>query len=132
MEKTEEKIPYERLKIQEKILFYEDFMLFQDELADNGDAILSAKVRMMPSGFFCLLRFFLRVDGVFFKSVDHRFYHQFGKDYVLREFSLLSNTFKELEEQKKLPFDKAKFADQNVMVPLLQIRENYTDKIYIK
>lgn len=43
VEKTDEKLDYERLKKKEKILFYEDVCLYEDELHDNGDAVLSVK-----------------------------------------------------------------------------------------
>ena len=40
---TKEKIDYEKLKIEEKILFFVSLLLFEDELADNGASILSLK-----------------------------------------------------------------------------------------
>lgn len=40
---TEEKIDYEKLKIQEKILFFDEIILYEDELDDNGIAKLSIK-----------------------------------------------------------------------------------------
>ena len=44
MEATEEGIDYSRLKQQERIYFYDDVILYEDELADNGTAMLSAKI----------------------------------------------------------------------------------------
>ena len=41
---TEMRIDYEKLKAQEKIAFYDEVILFEDELADNGVAILSVKI----------------------------------------------------------------------------------------
>ena len=41
---TEEKIDIEKLKVREKIMFYEDMLLFEDELADNGTSMLSVKM----------------------------------------------------------------------------------------
>ena len=61
-------IDYEKLKIQEKILFFDEvsrlfsilrifktnlilqIVLYEDELDDNGCAKLSVKMRTMPSG----------------------------------------------------------------------------------
>ena len=43
MSQTKEKIDYEKLKIEEKILFFVSLLLFEDELADNGASILSLK-----------------------------------------------------------------------------------------
>jgi type 2A phosphatase activator TIP41 len=76
VEETGEGIDYSRLKQQETIHFYDDVILYEDELADNGTALLSAKIRVMVSGFYLLLRFFLRVDGVVVRLNDTRIYHQ--------------------------------------------------------
>lgn len=37
-------IDYERLKMREKILFFDEVILYEDELDDNGCAVLSAKI----------------------------------------------------------------------------------------
>jgi type 2A phosphatase activator TIP41 len=41
----------------------------------------------MPSCFLVLQRFFLRVDDVLFRINDTRLYHEFGKDYFVREYT---------------------------------------------
>ena len=43
-QKTEERIDYEKLKQKEQILFFEDVILYEDELDDNGCSKLSAKI----------------------------------------------------------------------------------------
>lgn len=87
IERTEDTIPLELLTRQDPILFYDDVIMFEDELADNGSAEVSVKLRVMPTCFFCLQRFFLRVDDVFFRVIEIRLFHQFGKDHLLREYS---------------------------------------------
>ena len=48
----EEHIDLAHLKVQEPILFYEELDLFEDELGDNGTAILNARVvSLFPSRF---------------------------------------------------------------------------------
>lgn len=84
-EPIKERIDMEKLKEQEEILFYSDLTLFEDELHDNGVAVCSVKIRCMPSGFFALLRYFLRVDGVMMRIHDTRFYKATECDYVIRE-----------------------------------------------
>ena len=69
---TTERIDYEKLKQREKILFYKDIVLYEDELDDNGCSKLSIKIRVMPSGFFCLQRFYLRVDNTLIRVIDTR------------------------------------------------------------
>lgn len=43
--------------------------------------------RVMPSSFFILLRYFLRIDNVMLRVNDTRIYHELGKNYLLREFT---------------------------------------------
>jgi len=88
------------LKRPDPILFYDEVVLYEDELADNGIAQLVVKVvrcdcpcgltskqRVMPTCFLILQRYFLRVDGVRFKVLDTRLFHAFSHgDYLIREF----------------------------------------------
>ncbi|CAG8479144.1 4358_t:CDS:2 [Acaulospora morrowiae] len=96
---TTERINIEKLKIPEPILFYDEIILFEDELADNGTALLNAKVRVMSSGFFILQRFFLRVDDVLFRTNETRIYHEFGSDYCLREYSSREEHYHKIRSQ---------------------------------
>ena len=41
---TSEKIDIEKLKVRDKINFYADVLLFEDELSDNGCSVLRAKI----------------------------------------------------------------------------------------
>lgn len=78
---SEDRIPVERLgpSSGEPILFYDDLVLFEDELGDNGSSMLGVKIRVMPSGFLILQRFFLRVDDVVFRLFDVRMYCAFNE-----------------------------------------------------
>lgn len=40
----------------------------------------------MPSTFLVLQRYFLRVDNVLIRVIDTRIYHEFGTDFIIREF----------------------------------------------
>ena len=55
VESTQQKIDYERLKIQEKILFYDEIILYEDELDDNGVSKLSLKI---VSNYFLLINLY--------------------------------------------------------------------------
>ena len=44
VEETELKINYEKLKEQERILFFDEVILYEDELDDNGCSMLSSKL----------------------------------------------------------------------------------------
>lgn len=106
---TTQRIDVEKLKRKEKILFYDDIHLFEDELADNGCAFLRVKIRVMPSGFFLLQRFYLRVDNVLVRIHDTRLHYQADEDYLLREFSVRESTASEL---KALPSSVITNADE--------------------
>lgn len=82
-----DRIPIERLgpSSGEPILFYDDIVLFEDELADNGTSTLNVKVRVMPSGWLVLQRFFLRVDNVLFRVFDTRMYVSFDSQDAERD-----------------------------------------------
>ena len=79
-------IPYEKLRRPDPILLFDDVMLYEDELADNGIAMLSVKVRVMPERLLVLQRFFLRLDGVVVRIRDTRVYVEFETGEVIREY----------------------------------------------
>lgn len=124
IETTEERINIERLKEKEKILYYEELMLYEDELHDNGIASCVVKIRVMPSSFFVLLRFFLRVDNVMVRVNDTRVYHDFTTNYILREYTNKESGVKELH----LPLPM--FGDPNVLSQFMPLREGLYEKIY--
>lgn len=95
--KTAERIDMEKLKAREHIMFFDEVLLFEDELHDHGVSMLSVKIRVMPTSFFLLMRFFLRVDGVLIRVNDTRLYHEAGKVYMLREFSTRESKIAELK-----------------------------------
>ncbi|KAI8968855.1 TIP41-like family-domain-containing protein, partial [Mycotypha africana] len=88
------------LKKQEPILFYDENILYEDELADNGTAVLSVRLRVMQSCFLILQRFFLRVDDVLFRINDTRIFHEFGKDHVVREYLSKEAHFNDIRQVK--------------------------------
>jgi type 2A phosphatase activator TIP41 len=79
-------IPYDRLRRPDPILLFDDVVLYEDELADNGIAMLSVKVRVMPERLLLLQRFFLRLDGVVVRIRDTRVFVEFATGEVVREF----------------------------------------------
>lgn len=77
----------------------------------------------MPSSYFVLLRYFLRVDNVMVRVNDTRYFHDFTTDYVLREF-----TNKECGvSQVHLPLPM--FGDPNLLSPHLPLRTFSYEKI---
>jgi len=120
---TEARIDMEKLKQKEKIMFYEDVLLFEDELADHGCAICSVKVRVMPRSFFILLRFYLRVDGVLVRVNDTRLYHEADQQFLLREYTSRQSRTEDL----KVP--QATINNPNVIWEYLPITSSCYEKL---
>uniref|UniRef100_A0A8C2LKV5 TIP41-like protein n=1 Tax=Cricetulus griseus TaxID=10029 RepID=A0A8C2LKV5_CRIGR len=78
---TTDHIDTEKLKAREQIKFFE-VLLFGDELHDHGVSSLSVKIRVTPSSFFLLLRFFLSIGCVLIRMSDTRLYHEADKTYI--------------------------------------------------
>ncbi|GAD98296.1 ubiquinol-cytochrome C chaperone, putative [Paecilomyces variotii No. 5] len=94
-EKSEDPIPIELLKRPDPILFFDDVVLYEDELADNGIAMFSCKIRVMPARLLLLARFFMRLDNVIVRIRDTRVYVDFDAKTVTRE-----HQFRECEYEK--------------------------------
>lgn len=85
-EATTKSIPVELLKRPDPILFFDEVVLYEDELADNGIAMLSCKIRVMPGRLLLLSRFFMRLDNVLVRLRDTRVYVDFETREVIREY----------------------------------------------
>ncbi|AOA63767.1 Type 2A phosphatase regulator [Komagataella phaffii CBS 7435] len=81
------------------ILFFNDMILFEDELGDNGISLLNIKIRVMKDCLLILQRLFLRVDNVIFRVYDTRVYIDFEKLEVIREFKRLEASYQEIRLQ---------------------------------
>lgn len=79
-------IPLELLKRPDPILFFDEIILYEDEMADNGITMYSCKIRVMPARLLLLCRFFMRLDNVLLRIRDTRVYVDFGTGEVIREY----------------------------------------------
>lgn len=112
-------IPMDKLRsTSEPILWFSQVPLFEDELHDNGIADFSTKARIMGTFWFALVRFWLRVDGVMFRVIDHRLYHEFGSPHIIRETSTKEGTWAEVN--KKVEGDLRKIRDPSEFAMYLQ------------
>ncbi|CAK8573881.1 unnamed protein product [Lathyrus sativus] len=130
-EDCKEQIDLVALASKEPILFYDEVVLYEDELADNGVSLLTVKVRVMPSSWFLLLQFWLRVDGVLIRLRETRMHCVFGgstNPVVLRECCWRESTFQALSA-KGHPFDSAAYSDPNIISQKLPIVKRATQKL---
>ena len=100
---SEEPIPVELLKRQDPILFFDEVMLYEDEMADNGITMLSCKIRVMPQRLLLLSRFFMRLDNVLVRLRDTRVYVDFGKGEVIREYQSREGKYETLKQVSRRP-----------------------------
>ncbi|KAF4519877.1 hypothetical protein B566_EDAN005216 [Ephemera danica] len=124
-QETTERIDLDKLRRKERILFYKDITLFEDELHDNGVAVCNAKLRVMPGSFYVLLRFFLRVDGVLVRVNDTRVYHEFDSEYLLREFTSREARLEEID------IPSALCVDPNEIMHLLPLVTSRYEKLQL-
>lgn len=68
-------------------------------LGDAGSTMSEVRFRVMGDCWFALLRHYLRVDDVLIRVVDTRFYHEFGKNYLLREFQVREDSYANISKK---------------------------------
>ncbi|KAL9618183.1 MAG: hypothetical protein Q9160_007079 [Pyrenula sp. 1 TL-2023] len=130
---SETPIPTELLKRPDPILFFDEVMLYEDELADNGIAMLSCKIRVMPARLLLLCRFFMRLDNVVVRLRDTRVYIDFDAATVIREhlereedYEVVRQTFASSRDDVS-----AKLRDPNQLADLLPIKQQILDHVKI-
>ncbi|SCU91193.1 LADA_0F08614g1_1 [Lachancea dasiensis] len=127
-------LPIDKLTRPDPILFYDDMILFEDELADNGISMINVKVRVMNERALVLSRFFLRVDGVLFRVYDTRVYVEFNESKVLREYKEHETDYKTvLGRQNSGPSKdpKAILRDSNWVVQQLPLLRRECETIQL-
>lgn len=122
---SEDRINLIALQSKDPILFYDEVVLYEDELADNGVSLLTVKVRVMPTCWFLLLRFWLRVDGVLMRVRDTRIYCAFESDtkgipVVIRERCRREGTFEALAA-RGFPSESCAYSDPNLIYERLPV-----------
>ncbi len=87
------------LKRQDPIIFYDEVILYEDELADNGSAVMSVRLRVMPERMLLLCRYFLRLDNVVFRVRDTRLYIEFKTGEIMREHLEREDTWENVKRK---------------------------------
>ncbi|OTB08374.1 hypothetical protein M426DRAFT_316995 [Hypoxylon sp. CI-4A] len=80
-------IPLALLKRRDPILFFDEVMLYESELDDNGISVLSVKLRVHEHRMLLLARLFMRLDNVVVRVRDTRVYVDFDAEEVTREYT---------------------------------------------
>ncbi len=127
-EVTSEKIDVQLLMNGEKIDWFSNMTLFEDELADNGLSNLTVMSRVMKSCFLIRMRFYLRVDNVLLRVYDTRFFHDFTKNYLLRDYEIRESSWQQTKESTKMDLFKTPVDE---IVRLLPVKRKVVHKILL-
>jgi type 2A phosphatase activator TIP41 len=132
-ENTDKQIPLELLKKLDPILFFDDVMLYEDELADNGIAMLSVKIRVMPKRLLLLARFFMRLDNVLLRVRDTRVYVDMEEKEAVREYVEKEDEYEKLREALAGREDAASvMRDANQVADMLSEMKKRLERVDLK
>ncbi|KAI1321854.1 TIP41-like family-domain-containing protein [Xylariaceae sp. FL0255] len=134
---TDQPIPIELLKRRDPILFYDDVMLYESELDDNGISVLSVKVRVHEARMLLLCRLYMRLDDVVCRVRDTRVYVDFASEVVTREYTAKEAAFDQVKQ--KLLFSGLRpdaitvaLRDANQIAEVLPIVEQTLESISLR
>ncbi|RYC58735.1 hypothetical protein CHU98_g7494, partial [Xylaria longipes] len=96
---TDRPIPIELLKRRDPIKFFDDVVLYESELDDNGISILSVKLRVHDERMLLLCRLYMRLDNVVCRIRDTRIYVDFASEVVTREYSAKEAGFNDVKQK---------------------------------
>ena len=102
LQPTTTSIPIELLKRPDPIVFFDEVVLYEDEMADNGITMFSCKIRVMPSRLLLLCRFFMRLDNVLIRIRDTRVYVEFATGEVIREYVAKEESYETVRQVKHI------------------------------
>ncbi|KAJ2899013.1 type 2A phosphatase activator TIP41 [Zalerion maritima] len=127
-------IPLGLLRRRDPILFFEEVVLYESELDDNGVSMYSVKLRVHEKRMLLLARLFMRLDGVVIRVRDTRVYVDFEKDEVIREWCAREDKVENLKRNLRmsglLPDDvNAALRDANQVVELLPMVEKQIEDL---
>ena len=94
---TDKHIPIELLKRRDPILFFDEVVLYESELDDNGISLFTAKVRVHEKRMLLLCRLFMRLDNVLVRIRDTRVYVDFETDEVIREHTAKESSYDDVK-----------------------------------
>lgn len=101
---AERQIPLELLRRRDPILFFDEVVLFESELDDNGISLYSVKVRVMEQRMLLLARLYMRLDNVVVRVRDTRVYVDFATEEVIREYTAKEDSFANVKKVRSRPF----------------------------
>ena len=102
------------------ILLFDDLRLFSHPLK-GGEVVLSAKVRVMPTCFFILVRCWVRMGRAGVRVAENRIFHRLGSGVVSRDFEERAVLWPDILPSHGLPDDPASFVESSSIVAALPL-----------
>lgn len=132
-EASDKPIPLELLKRPDPIKFFDELVLYEGELDDNGITMLSCKIRVMPERLLLLTRFFMRLDGVLFRIRDTRVFVEFRTGEVIREYIAREEKFETVRHKLAMRGADvpATLRDANRLSDLLPIIDGVNEQLVL-
>ncbi|KAG6222801.1 hypothetical protein E4U34_001225 [Claviceps purpurea] len=132
----EAEMPMELLRRRDPILFYDDVVLYESELDDNGVSIYSAKVRVHEERMLLLCRLFMRLDNVLVRIRDTRVFVDFKTQHVVREYTAKEASFQDVKKKLRmsglLPDEIIiGMRNPNELDPLLEVVEHRIEDLHL-
>ncbi|TQV94595.1 hypothetical protein V2A60_005624 [Cordyceps javanica] len=136
LKESSDAIPIELLKRRDPILFFDEVVLYESELDDNGISVYSAKLRVHEHRMLLLCRLFMRLDNVIVRIRDTRIYVDFNTEQVIREYTAKEASFDEVKNalyrSGRLPDDiTIGLRDPNILDPFLKIVEHRNESVLL-
>ncbi|PFH58985.1 hypothetical protein XA68_12961 [Ophiocordyceps unilateralis] len=137
LQTTNKQIPIELLKRRDPMLFFDEVLLYESELDDNGISVYSAKLRVHEKRMLLLCRLFMRLDNVVVRLRDTRIYVDFDTDEVIREYTNKEASFEDVKKALLsaglLPDDvTVALRDPNQLDSLLSVVEHKTEAVDLR
>lgn len=97
LQESTDAIPIDLLKRRDPMLFFDDVVLYESELDDNGISKYNVKLRVHEHRMLLLCRLFMRLDNVIVRIRDTRVYADFMGDEVIREYTEKEASFDDVK-----------------------------------
>lgn len=116
------------------IKHFGEVYLFESDLEDCGYTMSKIRFRVMGDCFYILLRYYLRVDGVKVRIFDTRIFHEFGTDFIHREFQYRQSSYDQLRNKGFDLGSEWMLSPQqsDLVFPQLETKQLIQERLYFK
>lgn len=110
---TDQVIPVQKILNAGQNLWFNEIILFEDELADNGKSMFDVRARVVQGHLILLARLVVRLDKVNVRLNETRIYIDLLNDFLLKDCRKKQSTYDKIIKQIPVGGDKAALLDDN-------------------